>query len=261
MNPFMVRTGLAAMLTALMFAGGCCISADSLFKATHQKTESVHLPAAGIRTLDIETRVGSITVNGSDVDEVHLSADIIVKAYSPEKAEELAEAVKIQIEPDGETLRIRASLPDDTKKRSVTVNFEVSAPFDLTARCRSTVGSVNINDMHGRIDAETDVGSITCKGVVAQVKLRANVGSVKVFCASDAPAGFNADIATNVGSIELMAPKDLSAEVSAATNVGSVSTTRPITVVGKLGKSMNGAIGGGDGKITLRTNVGSIEIR
>jgi len=261
MKQFMVHTGLAAMLTAMVFAGGCCVSAHNLFKATHKKTESVHLPAAGIRTLDIETQVGSITLNGTDTDEVHLSAEIIVKAYSQEMAEELAEAVKIQIEPDGETLRVRASLPEDHKKRSVTVNFEVSAPFDLVARCRSTVGSVNVNDMRGPIDAATDVGSVICKGVVADVKLRANVGSIEVVCAADAPAGFNADVATNVGSIDLTAPKDLSAEVSAATNIGSVSTTRPITVVGKLGKSINGAIGGGDGKITLKTNVGSIEIR
>ncbi|MHC4597279.1 MAG: DUF4097 family beta strand repeat-containing protein [Planctomycetota bacterium] len=75
------------------------------------------------------------------------------------------------------------------------------------------------------------------------------------------PAACNADITTNVGSIEFTGPSELSAELSASTNVGSVKTSKPVTVVGKLGRSIKGTIGSGDGKISLRTNVGSIEIK
>ncbi len=76
-----------------------------------------------------------------------------------------------------------------------------------------------------------------------------------------APAACNAVITTNVGSIEFAAPAQLSAQVNASTNVGSVKTDKPITVVGKVGKSINGTIGAGEGKIRLETNVGSIHIK
>ncbi|MFC1794513.1 DUF4097 family beta strand repeat-containing protein, partial [Planctomycetota bacterium] len=62
------------------------------------------------------------------------------------------------------------------------------------------------------------------------------------------------------GSIEFNAPAQLSAHIDASTNVGSVNTARPITVVGKVGKSVKGTIGAGDGKVRLKTNVGSIKI-
>ena len=39
------------------------------------------------------------------------------------------------------------------------------------------------------------------------------------------------------------------------------TTELPITIQGKVGKSLNGVIGGGEGRIYLRTNDGSITIR
>jgi hypothetical protein len=52
----------------------------------------------------------------------------------------------------------------------------------------------------------------------------------------------------------------MSAQLNASTNLGSIRTRRPITVVGNLKKSIKGTVGTGEGKIDLRTNIGSIEI-
>ena len=71
-------------------------------------------------------------------------------------------------------------------------------------------------------------------------------------------AGLNVE--TDVGSIEFTAPPQLSAQVHASTNVGSVKTAKLITVVGNVGKSIKGTTGSGEGKVLLKTNVGSIEI-
>jgi hypothetical protein len=49
--------------------------------------------------------------------------------------------------------------------------------------------------------------------------------------------------------------------VDADTDVGSIRTDLPLTVKGKIGKSLHGTIGAGEGKLYLRTDVGSIRIR
>ena len=44
-------------------------------------------------------------------------------------------------------------------------------------------------------------------------------------------------------------------------SVGSIKTGRPITVLGKVGRTLKGTIGSGQAEVRLKTNVGSIEIK
>jgi len=68
-------------------------------------------------------------------------------------------------------------------------------------------------------------------------------------------------VSTSDGSITFDAPSGLSAVVQASTNDGSIHTSLPLTVEGKVGKSLRGTAGDGQGKITLKTHDGSITIK
>jgi len=232
-----------------------------VFKAKYEKTENVSVPVNDMTELHVETNVGSITITGADVTDCSITAEITVKARTKEEAQDLAEQVTIEVEPSAEKLSIKAGRPDALKNRSLTVNFKITAPERLNLNCNSQVGTIKVLDIKGQITTSTNVGSVICRQVVADVDLTSNVGSVKVRYSDAAPAACNADIATNVGSIEFAGPAQISAQLSASTNVGSIKTDKPITVVGKLSKSIRGTIGSGDGKVTLKTNVGSIEIK
>jgi hypothetical protein len=246
---------LAVSLCILMTFSGC-----KNFKAKYEKTENVLVSVDEATEIIVETDVGSITVTGANVVDCNITTEITVKAQTQEEARKLAEQVKIEVKPSGEKLSIKVSKPAELKKRSLNVDFKILAPKRLKLDCLTNVGTVNISDMNDRINASTNVGSIYCKEVVKDINLTSNVGSIEVSCAKSAPAACNADITTNVGSIEFNAPAQLSAHIDASTNVGSVNTARPITVVGKVGKSVKGTIGAGDGKVRLKTNVGSIKI-
>jgi hypothetical protein len=52
----------------------------------------------------------------------------------------------------------------------------------------------------------------------------------------------------------------LSATIEAGTSDGSIRTELPITIRGKVGKSLTGTVGDGEGSIYLRTSDGSITI-
>jgi DUF4097 and DUF4098 domain-containing protein YvlB len=105
------------------------------------------------------------------------------------------------------------------------------------------------------------VGKITYKGISGDVDIRSDVGSVDVIYSRSAPAARNIKISTDVGSIEITTPPNFSATAHAETDVGSIKTDLPLTVRGKIGKNLHGTIGAGEGKLNLKTDVGSITIR
>lgn len=256
---FLIELSFVVFLCLFLVLSGC-ENAGSLFRAKYQRTEQASVPITGETELNIETDVGSITVTGSDVTDCNITAEITVKAQTKEEARRLADEIKMEFEYSGDTLTIKTVKPDELKKKSLVVDFKITSPRRMNLDCSTGVGTVTVSDIEGRIEASANVGSIICSSVVAELDLSSNVGSVKVKYKETAPAACTASITTNVGSIEYTAPPQLSAQVRASTNIGSVETAKPITVVGKVGKSIQGKIGSGEGKVTLKTNVGSIEI-
>jgi hypothetical protein len=258
----LVNSWLVVCLCALMVFSGCLVSSGcSDFKAKYGRTVNVSVPVGQAGELCVETGVGSITVTGADVTDCNITAEITVKAQTQEEARKLAEQVEIEAKPSADKLNVKVSKPVELKKRFLEVKFKIVAPKQLKLDCSVNVGSVNVSDMNDRIKVSANVGSVFCRKVVGDIDVTSNVGSVEVEYSEAAAPACNAAITTNVGSIEFAAPAQLSAQVSASTNVGSVKTGKPITVVGKVGKSVNGTIGAGEGKVRLKTNVGSINIK
>jgi hypothetical protein len=260
MNRHLVNSRLLLCWGLVTVFVGCTDIGD-VFKAKHKTTQVTSVPAGDATEMEIETNIGSITVTGAEVADCNIAAEITVKAGSKEKARELAEQVRIVTELSSGRLSIKVDKPTELKSKQLTVDFRITAPGRLSLSCASHVGTIRVAQMTGRIKANTNVGSIFCSDAAGDTDLESNVGSVHVAYADAAPAAVNAKIATNVGSIELSIHEKASAKLDASTNIGSIKTSKPITVVGKLGKSVEGSIGGGQGEISLRTNVGSIEIK
>jgi len=132
-----------------------------------------------------------------------------------------------------------------------------------TCTARTSDGTITLTTVRAdSLDLHTSDGSIRCHGIAAaEMKCRTSDGSVQIECAADAPNVIDATISTSDGSITFTAPPGLSAVVDASTNDGSVNTALPITVEGKVGKSLRGTIGNGEGRLILKTHDGSIHIR
>lgn len=134
-------------------------------------------------------------------------------------------------------------------------------PGQTALDLQTNVGELEVDNITEYIRAKTNVGKITCREITGRTDLTTNVGEVKVVYAKNAPAACHADISTSVGKIDFAGPDNLSAAFHASANVGSIETSLPLTVTGKIGKSLNGTVGAGEGKVTLEANVGSIKIR
>jgi len=233
-----VRLAVTTLVSAL--TAGCQFGGDA-FKAEFTRSEELTGSVAGITMLDIRTDVGKIHLNAADVAEIRVHAEIQVKAATEERAQELAEGVRIVLKPSGETLAIKAVKPTGFGHNGV--NFTITAPAGLALKCT------------------TDIGDIRTTGFTGHIEAFANIGDIRAEYAPDAPAAIHLDASTNVGSIELVGPKDISAKLTAEANVGAIDTDRPLTVTGHLKESIRASLGSAEGRISLRTNVGSIRIR
>jgi DUF4097 and DUF4098 domain-containing protein YvlB len=111
-------------------------------------------------------------------------------------------------------------------------------------------------------EVHTSDGQIKADGILsAKLSGHTSDGSIHIRYDSQAQPVVFVDLTTNDGQIELTCPPQVSATVDASVGDGHISTDIPITIEGKIGKSLKGQIGKAEGRITLRTGDGSIRIR
>lgn len=151
-----------------------------------------------------------------------------------------------------------------------------------TFDCHTSDGTIRLADLTaGSLRAETSDGSITLENVqtdaatvrtvdgsirwrnaaASRLECHSSDGTVDVEYAPEGPKAPDIRITASDGRITLVTPPGLSAQIDASTGDGSIQTDLPITIRGKIDKSLRGDIGGGEGRIYLRTNDGSITIR
>jgi Toastrack DUF4097 len=142
-----------------------------------------------------------------------------------------------------------------------SIKLEDISATSCTAR--TSDGSITLADARSEsLALRTSDGGIRCRGITAsRLECHTSDGSVHIEYATDAPSVIDATVSTSDGSITFAAPQGLSAVVEASTSDGSIRTALPITVEGKVGKSLRGTIGTAEGRLILKTRDGSITIK
>jgi hypothetical protein len=195
--------------------------------------------------LEVANEIGSINIHGGDGPGGRVLATVKGKADTMEQAKQIAKQIELVVTPSDGKVRISLTKPESENKREgpgYEVALDVTVPRNVQLRVNQAVGNIRLASLRGSVEASTKVGSIEATDVAGRVVLNAEVGSIGFF-----------------------APKDFSAKVQAKAAMGSVQSDFPLEVVkpgGHVpGASASGTIGGGEGEISLKTNVGSIGIR
>ena len=142
-------------------------------------------------------------------------------------------------------------------------SVKISDASAKVCTAKTSDGDITVTDVRAdSIAADTGDGAIRCQRIAAgRVDCHTSDGSIHIDYAQDAPKAPAVTATTSGGGITFTAPPGLSAAIDASTDDGSIHTSLPITVEGKVGKSLTGKVGAGEGKIRLRTHDGSITIR
>jgi len=163
---------------SLLFVNGRADAIFNWFQAKYEKTVQQRAPVEPNSTVKAESDFGSIAMVGADVSDCNLVATISVRAPTEKEARQLAEQVKIKLEPAGKTLIIRAEKPSLRRNRSISVSFNITMPRQTNAECTSSYGSIQATNLDGNLKGKTSSGSIKTQNIQGPVQLDTSYGSV-----------------------------------------------------------------------------------
>jgi len=254
-------TKLLAILAGLFLLLGV-YAAGAIAKETYEEKFEKTVSLAQDGKVTLENITGSIDVKSWNKGEVKIDATKISRASTLDMAKENAGLVKIEVEKEGNTLRIKTEYPDEGKifrRRSlnVSVKYSLMIPAKASVKIDSVTGSVDLEKIGGTIKVNLVTGGIVvktadkgvdCETVTGKIELQNITGDVFMetvtgrITASQIKGSIKANVVT--GRIELR-------EVSEANVVDGNTVTGSVIYDGKINR---------DGRYTLNTHSGRIEM-
>jgi DUF4097 and DUF4098 domain-containing protein YvlB len=199
---------------------------------------------------------GGVSVEGWSGDAVRVQARVWANARTASRAEELAEDVRVHYD-DGD---LSASGPEAGRRESWGVSWVVSVPFDTDLDLETHNGGISVSDVNGRIRFDALNGGVHLEGVGGDVEGRTQNGGLHVELAGDRWQGVGLDVETVNGGVTVYVPSDYSAQLETGTVNGGIDVDFPVTVRGRIGRSLNVALGDGGATVRAVTTNGGVNI-
>jgi len=258
---------------AIAFIAGC----SWIPRVKYTRQVNLTIPAGQAELFTAKTHNGKITIKGSETTDCTLTATIIAKAYTEENAKKIAEQVKIDLVPEGNSINVRIEKPDISQ---ISVSLDANLPAGMNLSLGTHNGSIHCSNITGWVKADSHNGNITItdtsagakvsthngnidyKGISADLKFESHNGNIDIQCKGQSAKPCEIIAETHNGNIDFAAPENFSASVDVSTHNGSIRTDLPLTATGKNNKkTIKGVIGSGRDKLHLQTHNGSIKIK
>ncbi len=246
---------VTASLCVAVFAAvpGCDVQLGSWNQAKFERTTSRQAACGTSTTIDAGTPSGYIRVTGADVSDCNVVAVITGHAPTEEEAQKLAEETELTLEPVGDILKVRIREPALLLNRSISANYTITIPKQMSVRCHSDYGRLEVSNLKGTANGETGNGSVEVADIQGTVNLSTSYGSIT--CRRI--AGGTTTLRSSNGSISVEA---LKGPAQIETSYGSI-TCREYSDGDLRLKSSNGKItlsAAMFGKCEVSTSYGSV---
>jgi hypothetical protein len=114
--------------------------------------------------LDIENRFGRIHVNTWDKSEATVEVNIIVRAGSESRAQELLSKITVDFTEDGSAVLCRTQIPTMNTNwngnKAFEINYTVNMPRNNPLRTYNKFGDVYVADINGKTDLQVGYGNL-----------------------------------------------------------------------------------------------------
>lgn len=210
------------------------------------------------RALEIDGREnGGIRVAGWDGDSMRVTARIQAHARDDAAAQALLHQVKVNVE----GRHVSADVPRDRERHeNLSVSYVVFVPRRFDLRLEALNGAIGVTGVSGTLDLRTTNGSVALADVGGDVRAHTQNGSLNVQLVGDKWDGRGLDAATQNGSVRVAIPSAYAAQLETGTENGRVNTDFPITVQGRIGRTVSVPLNGGGAPIRAMTTNGSVTL-
>ncbi len=173
---------LYSLLCCFITIAGCIIhiSGYSPPRARYERTVELSRPMSDGTLLSAQSNDGWITVTGGDVTECSVTATIIAKAASEEKAKRIAEESEVKLEKFGSKLTVKLEKPVLRTYESVDIQFTAIVPKDCDLEVSTDDGDITTENIHGDIEIKTDDGKVKLSQINGDIRVNSNDGSVTI---------------------------------------------------------------------------------
>ncbi len=232
----------------------------------------------GVDSVSITIVNGYINVETWSSQSVDIDIEERIKAPDEERAEEMADEIRLEGRRVGSELRIEIDYGDfHHKRRYYACNLEVRMPSDIDLSLHTTNGKLQIDEMDGRVRASTTNGSIDLDGCGGDAELDSTNGKIttgpvegdlhaSITNGSIEIEGAAGDVraSTTNGAIKLEVKRGNGFRINASTTNGRVAVDLPDDeFTGEFNRRhtrVEGRYGDGRHRIELRTTNGGIRI-
>jgi DUF4097 and DUF4098 domain-containing protein YvlB len=154
------------------------------------------------------------------------------------------------------TQAVSGDLDIDTGDGSITVE---GAKGDI--RLRTGDGHIDARNLDGKVDATSGDGHIKLDGRLDALNIKTGDGGIDARLQPGSKIASSWSIRTGDGSVDIVLPADLQANIDASTSDGHISLGIPVTVEGTFSNSqIHGKMNGGGQSLTIHTGDGSIRL-
>ena len=173
---------LYCLICSLIAVAGCYIQIRgySYPRARYERTVQLSRPISPGSLFAAKSNDGWINVTGGETTDCNLTATIIARADSDEKARTIAEKTKVKLEQFGSKLTVKLEKPISMMNQSVDIQVEAMVVKSCDVELSTDDGNITIENINGDIDIKTDDGSVSLARITGDIKIRSNDGSVDV---------------------------------------------------------------------------------
>ena len=192
---------------------------------------------------------GAIALSGTEGNEAFVCAQIHAWAGNEAAARELAREVRIVVDARG----VRSEGPPQKKKARWTVAFHIFVPRATDVEARTENGPISVEGTRSRLDLETVNGPISVSKSGGDVRGRTTNGPLDVTLVGARWSGRGLDLESTNGPVSVVVPRNFSAELEFGTSNGPMAFDFPVTVQGRVSKSIKTTLGSGGPLIRVYT--------
>ncbi len=245
----MIRRNIAASALAVLLIGAVAVGVASA--QDYQRTYTI--PAHGsIRVSSVSGDVKIIGYNGSS---------ILVAGFKEGRDRDL---VQIEDNSDSNHIDLRVRYPQ-THNCNASVSFELRVPQSVEytfERLSSVSGSVEVDNVAGRLRSESVSGNVDIRNVSGVVSASSVSGNVDVQIVN-IPDGGDMKFSSVSGNVNVKAPGNLDADIEMSSISGSLKTNYPIEVQEQRygpGRNARGRVGSGARSLKITTVSGRVSL-
>ena len=236
----------------------CSNTSYSSDRETHSEVREFTVPAVGAPLTVDAAPNGGIKVAGEARGDIHVVACVSATGATVDEARALAQRVDVSATVD----RVAAEGPRNLGRReNWHVSYRIAVPNRTSLSLTSSNGGIDIADVDGRIEFRTVNGGVKLTRLAGNVRGRTSNGGVNVDLDGTTWNGDGLDVETNNGGVSMSIPSNYSARLETGTVNGRMNIDFPVTVQGRIGRSIETQLGSGGPLLRVRTSNGGVNIR